>query len=90
MFEVTIILDKRNVPSDGVVTTQAQADAIPSSVGSDYEQINKAVVNVNKQIASVLLAKAYYSQLEQSIKERESIMEQGTFGPNLIQYLQDM
>ena len=75
--------DDRYVPPGTVITTQAQADVLPPRIGSDYEKINKAVINVNEQIASALLAKAYDSQLEQLIKERESIMEEGAVSPNL-------
>ncbi len=45
------IPDDRYVPPGSVITTQAQADALPSRVGSPYENTNKAVVHVNTSLA---------------------------------------
>jgi carbonic anhydrase/acetyltransferase-like protein (isoleucine patch superfamily) len=72
--------DDRYVPPGSVITTQEQADLLPPRIGSDYEKINKAVINVNEQIAGALLAKAYDNQLAQLISQRESIMEESILG----------
>ncbi len=46
-----IIPDNRYVPPGSVITTQAQADALPPRIGSPYENTNKAVVHVNTSLA---------------------------------------
>jgi carbonic anhydrase/acetyltransferase-like protein (isoleucine patch superfamily) len=71
-----VIDDDRYVPPGSVITTQEQADLLPPRVGSDYEKINKAVINVNEQIAEGLLAKAYDKELTKLIEERESLVEE--------------
>lgn len=45
-----VIADNKFVPPGSVITTQAQADALPNRVGSPYENI-KAVLHVNKELA---------------------------------------
>ncbi len=67
--------DDRYVPPGSVITTQEQADLLPPRVGSEYENLNKAVIQVNERIAEGLLAKAYDSQLTDLIKQRENLME---------------
>lgn len=71
-----VIHDDRYVPHGSVITTQQQADLMPPRVGSEYEIINKAVIQVNERIAEGLLAKAYDSQLTDLIKQRETLMEE--------------
>jgi carbonic anhydrase len=51
------IPDNKFVPPGTIITTQAQADALPSRVGSPYEKINSAVLHVNQE-----LAKGYNAQ----------------------------
>ena len=68
--------DDRYVPHGSVITTQEQADLLPPRVGSEYENLNKAVIQVNERIAEGLLAKAYDSQLTNLIKQRETLMEE--------------
>jgi carbonic anhydrase len=51
------IPDDKFVPPGTIVTNQAQADALPARVGSPYEEINKAVIHVNQE-----LAKGYSAQ----------------------------
>jgi carbonic anhydrase/acetyltransferase-like protein (isoleucine patch superfamily) len=68
--------DDRYVPPGSVITTQEQADLLPPRVGSEYENLNKAVIQVNERIAEGLLAKAYDNQLINLIEQRESLVEQ--------------
>lgn len=75
-----VIGNDRYVPPGSVITTQEQADLLPPRIGSDYEKINKAVINVNERIAEGLLAKAYDNQLASLIKERESLVEENMLG----------
>lgn len=51
------IPDNKFVPPRTIITTQAQADALPSRVRSPYEAINNAVIHVNQ-----VLAKGYNAQ----------------------------
>jgi carbonic anhydrase/acetyltransferase-like protein (isoleucine patch superfamily) len=67
-----IIPDNKFVPPGSLITTQAQADALPSRVGSPYEAINSAVLHVNQE-----LAKGYNAQIIQRLAtEMEDILEQ--------------
>ena len=59
-----------------MITNQEQADLLPPRVGSEYENLNKAVIQVNERLAEGLLAKAYDSQLTDLIKQRETLMEE--------------
>ena len=65
------ISDGKFVPPGKVVMTQAEADALPDRVGSAYENTNKAVLNVNQQLAE----KYDEMDLEEIILERERLME---------------
>ncbi len=65
------IPDNKFVPPGTIITTQAQADALPSRVGSPYEKINSAVLHVNQE-----LAKGYNAQTIQKLAtEIEDILE---------------
>jgi len=67
------IPDGKFVPPGKVITTQAEADALPDRIGSPYENTNHAVLNVNQQ-----LAEGYDKiDLEKMILERERMMEKG-------------
>lgn len=68
--------DDRFVPSGSVITTQEQADLLPPRVGSEFENLNKAVIAVNERIAEGLLAKAYDNQLANLIEQREKLVEE--------------
>jgi carbonic anhydrase len=59
------------VPPGSVITTQTQADALPSRQGSPYEKTNKAVLHVNEQYG--------YSKLDlgKIAQERQKQMERG-------------
>lgn len=63
------VADDKFVPPGSVITTQEQADGLPERVGSDYENINTAVVHVNEKLAEG------YGEL--GIAERENLMERG-------------
>jgi carbonic anhydrase len=66
------IPDNKFVPPGSIITTQAQANALPSRVGSPYEQINSAVLHVNQEFA-----KGYNAQIIQKLAtEIEDILEQ--------------
>lgn len=66
------IPDNKFVPPGSIITIQAQANALPSRVGSPYEQINSAVLHVNQE-----LAKGYNAQIIQKLAtEIEDILEQ--------------
>jgi carbonic anhydrase len=68
-----VIEDNKFVPPGSVITTQEQADALPSRIGSTYENINDAVLHVNEQ-----LAEGYEKMnLEKVIRLREAEMEKG-------------
>lgn len=65
------IPDDKFVPPGTIVTTQAQADALPARVGSPYEEINKAVIHVNQE-----LAKGYSAQkIQELAMEMEAELE---------------
>jgi carbon dioxide concentrating mechanism protein CcmM len=67
-----IIPDNKFVPPGSIITTQAQADALPPRVGSPYEEINTAVLHVNQE-----LAKGYNTQSIQKLAtELEEELEQ--------------
>ena len=67
-----VIADNKFVPPGSVIVTQEQADALPSRIGSSYENINKDVIHVNEN-----LAEAYNHQDIEKIKYyREALMEE--------------
>jgi carbon dioxide concentrating mechanism protein CcmM len=67
-----IIADNKFVPPGSVIVTQQQADALPSRIGSAYENINKDVIHVNEALAD-----AYNHQDIEKIKYyREVLMEE--------------
>jgi carbonic anhydrase len=66
------IHDDKFVPPGTIITTQAQADALPSRVGSPYKAINAAVLYVNQE-----LAKGYNAETIQRLAtEMENTLEQ--------------
>lgn len=66
------IPDNKFVPPGTIITTQAQANALPPRVGSPYEEINSAVIHVNQE-----LAKGYNAQTIQKLAtEMEAELEQ--------------
>jgi len=80
--------DNKFVPPGTIITTQAQADALPSRVGSPYEKINSAVLHVNQE-----LTKGYNAQTIQKLAieieaelEQEEMLQTGspTGNPNAV------
>ena len=77
------IPDNKFVPPGRIITTQAQADALPSRVGSPYERINSGVLHVNQE-----LAKGYNSQtihrlateIQAQLEEEEMLQTQSPTG----------
>ncbi|HEY7080336.1 MAG TPA: hypothetical protein VH500_11585 [Nitrososphaeraceae archaeon] len=66
------IPDDKFVPPGTIITTQAQADALPARIGSPYEKINEFVIHVNQE-----LAKGYNLQTFQKLAtEMEDKLEQ--------------
>jgi carbonic anhydrase len=67
------IPDNKFVPPGSLITTQAQADALPARVGSPYATINSGVLHVNQE-----LAKGYNNQtIHRLTTEIEDSLEQG-------------
>lgn len=74
------IADGKFVPPGSVITTQEQADNLPERIGSAYENINTAVIHVNKDLAKG------YTQLwseNASSLDRERMMEEGMLETSL-------
>ena len=67
------IADGKFIPPGMIVMTQADADALPDRLGSAYEHTNRAVINVNQQLAD----KYDEMSLEEIVLERERFMEKG-------------
>ncbi|HKR73580.1 MAG TPA: hypothetical protein VJR94_05660 [Candidatus Nitrosocosmicus sp.] len=74
------IADDKFVPPGAVITTQEQADNLPDRVGSEYENINTAVVDVNQELA---IGYPELNLQNASAVERESIMEEGMLATSL-------
>lgn len=74
------IADDKFVPPGAVITTQEQADNLPDRVGSEYENINTAVVDVNQELA---IGYPELNLQNVSAVERESIMEEGMLATSL-------
>jgi carbon dioxide concentrating mechanism protein CcmM len=63
--------DDKLVPPGTIVTTQAQANALPARVGSPYEEINKAVIHVNQELANGYNAQ----EIQELATEMEAVLE---------------
>ncbi len=74
------IPDNKFVPPGAVITTQEQADNLPDRVGSEYENINTAVVDVNQELA---IGYPELNLQNATALERESIMEEGMLETSL-------
>ncbi|WP_179946325.1 carbonic anhydrase [Candidatus Nitrosocosmicus hydrocola] len=74
------IPDNKFVPPGAVIITQEQADNLPDRVGSEYENINTAVVDVNQELA---IGYPELNLQNPSALERESIMEEGMLETSL-------
>jgi carbonic anhydrase len=80
------IPDNKFVPPGRIITTQAQADALPARVGSPYETINSGVLHVNKELAKGYNAQTIHrlaTELEDLLEQEEILQTQGPTGsPN--------
>ena len=68
-----VIPDNKFVPPGSQILTQAEADALPSRIGSGaYENINKGVLHVNKDLADAYNSKRPWKNkvLQRSIDGR--------------------
>jgi carbonic anhydrase len=78
------IPDDKFVPPRSIITSQAQADGLPSRVGSPYENLNIFVLHVNEE-----LAKGYNDQtihklateIEDEIEQEEMLQTAATGSP---------
>ena len=80
------IPDNKFVLPGRIITTQAQADALPARVGSPYETINSGVLHVNKELAKGYNAQTIHrlaTELEDLLEQEEILQTQGPTGsPN--------
>ena len=68
---VVTIPDNKFVPPGSIITTQVQADGLPSRIGTPFEKYNEGVIHVNEALAS-----GYDKEgLEKIIREREAAIE---------------
>jgi carbonic anhydrase len=81
------IPDNKFVPPGTIVTTQAQADAFPSRIGSPYEAINNAVLHVNQELAKGYNAQTIQrlaTELEDTLEQEETLQTGSSTGnPNV-------
>ena len=59
-----------------IVTTQAQADALPARVGSPYGKINSAVLHVNQELAKGYNAQTIHrlaTEIEDQLEQEEML-----------------
>jgi carbonic anhydrase/acetyltransferase-like protein (isoleucine patch superfamily) len=70
------IPDDRFVPPGSIITTQQQADKLPSRIGTPYEKINSFVIHVNKELAKGNTAQNIQelaTEIEDQIEEGEML-----------------
>jgi carbonic anhydrase len=70
------IPDNKFVPPGTIITTQAQADALPARVGSPYEKINSAVLHVNQELAKGYNAQTIHrlaTEIEDQLEQEEML-----------------
>jgi carbonic anhydrase len=70
------IPDNKFVPPGSIISTQAQADALPARVGSPYEKINSAVLHVNQELAKGYNAQTIHrlaTEIEDQLEEEEML-----------------
>jgi carbonic anhydrase len=80
------IPDNKFVPPGSIITTQAQADALPARVGNPYETINSGVLHVNQELAKGYNAQTIHrlaTEIEDQL-EQEEMLQTGspTGSPN--------
>ncbi len=83
-----IIPDNKFVPPGTIVTTQEQANALPSRIGSPYEKINNAVIDVNKELAkgyNVQSIRKLATEMEDELEQEEMLQTGSPTGdPNVV------
>jgi len=70
------IPDNKFVPPGSIITTQVQADALPSRVGSPYEKINSFVLHVNQELAKGYNAQTIHKlsiEIEDQLEQQEML-----------------
>ncbi|MGB7952410.1 MAG: hypothetical protein WCF23_00390 [Candidatus Nitrosopolaris sp.] len=70
------IADNKFVPPGSIITTQAQADALPARVGSPYEKINSFVLHVNQELAKGYNAQTIHklaTEIEDQLEQQEML-----------------
>jgi carbonic anhydrase/acetyltransferase-like protein (isoleucine patch superfamily) len=81
------IPDNKFVPPGSVITTQAQADALPQRIGSPYEKINSGVLHVNQELAKGYNAQTIHrlaTEIEDQLEEEEMLQTGSPTGsPNM-------
>ena len=68
------IPDNKFVPPGSIITTEAQADALPARVGSPYEKINSFVLHVNQELAKGYNAQTIHklsTEIEDQLEQQE-------------------
>jgi len=80
------IADNKFVPPGSIITTQAQADALPARVGSPYEKINSFVLHVNQELAkgyNVQTIHKLATEIEDQLEQQEMLQTGSSTGtPN--------
>jgi carbonic anhydrase len=80
--------DNKFVPPGSVITTQAQANVLPARVGSPYEEINKAVIHVNQELAKGYNAQTIQklaTEMEDELEDQEMLQTGSPIGnPNVV------
>jgi len=80
------IPDNKFVPPGSIITTQAQADALPARVGSPYENINSFLLHVNQELAKGYNAQTIHklsTEIEDQLEQQEMLQtESPTGNPN--------
>ncbi|MGA9171442.1 MAG: hypothetical protein WBZ20_14990 [Nitrososphaeraceae archaeon] len=77
------IPDNKFVPPGSIITTQAQADALPARVGSPYEKINSGVLHVNQELAKGYNAQTIHrlaTEIEDQLEQEEMLQTGSSTG----------
>ena len=77
------IPDNKFVPPGTIITTQAQADALPPRIGSPYEKINSAVLHVNQELAKGYNAQTIHklaTEVEDQLEQEEMLQTGSSSG----------
>jgi carbonic anhydrase len=77
------IPDDKFVPPGSIITTQAQADALPPRVGSPYEKLNSFVLHVNQELAKGYNAQTIHklaTEMEDELEQEEMLQTESPTG----------